>query len=126
MKAGRLRRHLVISLGIMLTGCSMFGKQPESTPLPPQAINTSTAVIPQIGSNKAVRIESSNSYSESQSAYKRRQIVEDRGPGGGVNKITVDNAGNVPDYYLYPSDQTQYNTNDNPDRVSVPNWQIKW
>lgn len=112
----------------LIAGCSMFAKQQESTPLPPQNINMNKGAAPaaaNLSANKSAKIESNN-YTESQSQYKRRQIVEDRGPGGAVNKITVDNAGNVPDYVLYPTDQTQYNTNDNPDRLSVPNWQINW
>lgn len=112
----------------LISACSMFNKQSNPAPLPPQAINTNksaaAAVAPNT-TNKTAKIESDN-YTESQSQYKRRQIVEDRGPGGAVNKITVDNAGNVPDYVLYPTDQTQYNTNDNPDRLSVPNWQFNW
>jgi len=127
MKINKIYKYLFGGIIAISAGCSMFSKQPETVPMPPQSINQNNgAVIPQIGTNKAVKIESTNTYTESQSAYKRRQIVEDRGPGGSVNKITVDNAGNVPDYVLYPSEQTQYNTNDNPDRVSVPNWQINW
>lgn len=123
---------LVICIGsALINGCSMFNKQSNPAPLPPQSINTSNAAAPAVApttnaaNNKTAKIESNN-YTESQSQYKRRQVVEDRGPGGAVNKITVDNAGNVPDYVLYPTDQTQYNTNDNPDRLSVPNWQFSW
>ena len=124
------RIGLLICAGAILVGaCSTFNKQSSSGPLPPQTINTNNsaapAVAPTTTNNKTVKIESGN-YTESQSQYKRRQIVEDRGPGGAVNKITVDNAGKVPDYVLYPSDQTQYNTNDNPDKLSVPNWQFSW
>ncbi len=129
MKINKLIAFSISSvIASLIVGCSMFAKQQESTPLPPQNINMNKGAAPataNVPANKSAKIESDN-YTESQSQYKRRQIVEDRGPGGAVNKITVDNAGNVPDYVLYPSDQTQYNTNDNPDRLSVPNWQINW
>ena len=125
-------RRLFISVGVVLIleGCSVFGKAPPpSVPQPPTSINNpnSNLVLPQIGNINQQSVAESVAavQNESQPAH-FKQITENRGPGGTVNKISVDNPGNVPDYYLAPTLQQQTDTNNNPDKLSTPNWQWSW
>ncbi len=121
---------ILAAIVLNLAGCSIFGKnQPETIPLPPKNLDSSQPlVLPQIGNSKQSVITESEAAmnNESQVSNKQRKIIEDRGPGGAVNKITVDNPGKIPDYYIYPSSQQDLNINDNPNRVSPPSWQYSW
>jgi hypothetical protein len=125
-----LMRIITISTSMLFVGCAWFGKsQPEAIPLPPRNVDESAPlVLPQIGNSKQNTITESEALSrnESTASIKKRTIIEDRGPGGAVNKITVDNPGNMPNYYIYPSTQQELNVNDNPNRISPPSWQYSW
>lgn len=122
---------LVAVAGFALGGCSLFGKSsPPTVPQPPQALNQANPnlVLPQIGSDGAQTISESAAARQNESQpTKFKTITEDRGPGGTVNRITVDNPqGSLPDYYLTPNIEQQTNTNNNPDKISPPTWQWSW
>ena len=121
-----LQLYFIISLSFCGASCSIFSKsQPATVPLPPKSLNASAPImLPQPGNTRQQSISESSAAQQNESQVSRKKVImEDRGPGGSVNKITVDNPGNVPDYYIYPPQQ-QYNNN--PDKISPPNWQYNW
>ena len=113
-------------VGVILGGCSIFGRnQPPTIPAPPSHLNSSAPLtLPPMG--HATKAGASSTQVES-SPTRFKQITEERGPGGVVNKIKVDNpTGGMPDYYIYPTPSAVAPTNNNPDKISPPNWQWNW
>ena len=113
--------------GIAAVGCSMFngGTDYPTVPLPPQKTNASDAVMP--ANLKQGNASHPISSSAPTGNTNRRTIQEDRS-NGQVTQIKVDNGNNdIPDYYMYPSQQQNLNTNSTPDKnLSTPSWQISW
>ncbi len=55
------------------------------------------------------------------------RIQEERGAGGTVNQIKVENKGDIPPYYINPPLQQDLNLNSAPNKsVATPSWQIDW
>ncbi|MBX9597554.1 MAG: hypothetical protein K2X04_03140 [Burkholderiales bacterium] len=110
---------------LVIGGCSVFGgkQAPETIPLPPKNLNNSAPImLPQPGNAaRPIISESAAAMANESQATRFKRITEQRGPGGAVNKITVDNpSGGLPDYTLTPNQQ--YDTNNNPDKLTTPNW----
>lgn len=108
---------------VWISGCSTR-QAPETIPLPPpkNLSNGAPILLPQPG-NAANQVisESAAAIANESQPTRFKQITEQRGPGGVVNKITVDNpSGGLPDYTLTPNQQ--YDTNNNPDKLTTPNW----
>jgi hypothetical protein len=126
-------KEIIIAGALMivsLAGCSLFGSSsPPSIPQPPVNLdsNNQPLILPQIGNSTQQNIAESTAAKQQESQPSPfKTITENRGPGGTVTKITVDNPGRMPDYYLTPNIQQQTDTNNNPDKLSTPNWQWSW
>lgn len=116
---------LIIIASVWIGGCSTH-QAPETIPLPPpKSLNGSSApiLLPQPGNATNQTISESAAAIANESQPTRfKQITEQRGPGGVVNKITVDNpSGGLPDYTLTPNQQDN-NTSNNPDKITTPSW----
>jgi len=117
---------LIVITSIWVGGCSTH-QTPETIPLPPpKNLNGSSGapiLLPQPGNAANQTISESAAAVANESQPTRfKQITEQRGPGGVVNKITVDNpSGGLPDYTLNPNQQDN-NTSNNPDKITTPNW----
>ena len=117
----------LLTTGFILTSCSLFGSTPNNNyptiPLPPQKIAASDAVAAVIDTKKK---ESATQAVPAPVYDNQRTIQEDRS-NGTVTQIKVDNGDDIPDYYMYPSQQQNLNTNSTPDKnLSTPSWQISW
>src|SRR6185437_901825 len=108
-------------------GCAWFGGGTQSDagiPIsaPPQNINESNATMPIIPPNNA---SGTTKAKVNTPPPKEERIQEDR-ENGVVNEIKVNNK-NLPSYYIYPTQQQNYDYNRIPDsNVTTPNWQISW
>lgn len=63
----------------------------------------SSVIAPNVGERVSVL---NKTESATPQATKRHTVTEDKGPGGVVNRINVDNYGDVPNYYIQPSQGT--------------------
>jgi hypothetical protein len=54
-----------------------------------------------------------------------QRIEEQRGYGGTITEVKVNNRGYIPPYYLN-SQQNQYDGTNNPDKLMTPSWKISW
>ena len=117
----------VIWLSLGVYGCAWFGStQPNDSQIPTisapvQKVDANQAAMPVIPAND-------NSTAKSQqvtNSQNNERIQEDR-ENGVVNEIKVNNK-NLPSYYIYPTQQQNYDYNRIPDEnVTTPNWQISW
>lgn len=122
------KRYLALPFGgLIIVGCSMFtGNNSYPTiPLPPQKINASDAVMP---ANQGKKITASHPLSsEPLGGNTNHRTIQEERSNGQVTQIKVDNGNDIPDYYMYPSQQQNLNTNSTPDKnLSTPSWQISW
>jgi hypothetical protein len=121
----------IIVAAILLStvgGCaSWFGGGTQSDagiPIsaPPQKINESNATMPIIPPNNA----SSTAKAQVNNTTKNAPHIQEDRENGVVDEIKVNNK-NLPSYYIYPTQQQNYNHNPIPDaNVTAPNWQISW
>lgn len=118
----------------LIMSCSLFNgtNSYPTIPLPPQKTNASDAVMPMNTPTKNKTSASQGSSNASaptsiKTNNNRQTIYEDRS-NGQVTQIKVDNGDNyLPDYYMYPSQQQDLNTNSAPGKdLSTPSWQISW
>ena len=118
-----------IAAGLLLiNGCSMFNKTPDALPIPPQSLHESGPImLPQLGNSARPVISESAAAANNrnESGINQRKYIENRGPGGAVNKITVDNP-HAPDYTLTPNQEPNNSTNNNPDKLTTPSWGYSW
>lgn len=125
-----MRYLLIIIASIIFTGCAWFGMQNDSQiptiSAPPQKLNESNAAMPIIPPNNASGAAKAKAASnDSENMQNQQRIQEDRS-NGVVDQIKVNNK-NLPSYYIYPSQQQNYDVNNIPDQnVVAPNWQISW
>lgn len=122
----------------LLNGCSLFGSgaSADEAPIvsPPKKVgsNDLTTVVnitpAELNSKNHNVPTTSKKAVSSSSVVSEPRIQEERKNGGVVSEIKVNNKGDVPDYYIYPSQQQQDSVvNNRPDmNVSTPNWQINW
>lgn len=114
--------------GIFIAGCSLFnGSNSYPTiPLPPQKTNASDAVMP--ANPGRIKGNASNAIASApQADTNTHRIIQEDRSNGQVTQIKVDNGNDVPDYYIYPSQQQNLNTNSTPDKnLATPSWQISW
>ncbi len=120
----------VLLLTSVVTGCSVFSSsQPNNAPIPPKNLTSGNGVVvlPQIGNESQMTISESDAAKSNESQPTRFKVItENRGAGGVVNKVNVDNPdGGLPDYSLSPS-QLPNDLNNNPDKLSTPTWGISW
>ncbi|MBP9743408.1 MAG: DUF2782 domain-containing protein [Burkholderiales bacterium] len=117
----------IIITWFSVTGCSIFKPNNDysTIPLPPQKTSESDAVMPQTVDSKKTASQALNS---SPALNNNRQTISETRANGEVTQIKVDNGDNyLPDYYMYPSQQQDLNTNSAPDKnLSTPSWQINW
>ncbi|HLX53846.1 MAG TPA: hypothetical protein VKR58_07890 [Aquella sp.] len=116
-----------ILLGLV-GGCAWFGGGSQSeanvpaVSAPPQKINESNAAMPIIPPNNA----SGTAKTQVSSTPKNVPRIQEERENGVVNEIKVNNK-NLPSYYIYPTQQQNYDYNRIPDsNVTTPNWQISW
>ncbi len=119
---------LLIATSIIFTSCSLFGNNSNNyptIPLPPQKVDESnTAVAVKESTSKA---SSSTAQGSPPVTYQNKRTVQEDRANGTVTQIKVDNGNNLPDYYMYPSQQQDLNTNSTPGKdLSTPSWQISW
>jgi hypothetical protein len=125
------KKYLLLPIcGCILTGCSLFGSNNNNyptIPLPPQKISESdTAIAVNPVGNKSSASHPLASSPMPEARTNQRTIQEERS-NGAVTQIKVDNGNDIPDYYMYPSQQQNLNTNSTPDKnLSTPSWQISW
>ena len=112
-----------------LYGCNVFGPSKGSNdtakpvPLPPNQITKETENLKT--SSHPIVIEKNN-YPENPPSEKKPRIQEERSIGGTVKQIKVNNK-NLPDYYIYPSPQQNFDNNTPPNKnITTPSWQINW
>lgn len=120
---------LITALCAVIIGCASNSNNTNIIEQPPQKLNSSAPLLlPQIGKtgNQSISESAAALANESQPT-KFKVISEQRGPGGAVNRVNVDNPdGGMPDYYLTPQSNIPTSTNNNPDKLSTPNWQLSW
>lgn len=118
----------ILTSSFILTSCSLFGNTPSNNyptiPLPPPkktaASDTAASVIDTKKNASTPQATITPTY------VNQRTIQEDRS-NGTVTQIKVNNGNDIPDYYMYPSQQQNLNTNSTPDKnLSTPSWQISW
>ncbi len=119
---------LVATAGIIFTSCSLFGNTSNSyptIPLPPQKIDESNTVV--AVKESSPKSGSSTPKSSPAIIYQGKRTIQEDRSNGTVTQIKVDNGNNLPDYYMYPSQQQDLNTNSTPGKdLSTPSWQISW
>ncbi|HMT03038.1 MAG TPA: hypothetical protein PKD00_06985 [Burkholderiales bacterium] len=113
-----------------LCGCNILGPSKGSNdtakpaPLPPNQITKETVNL-KTSSSQPIVIEKNN-YQENNSVERKPRIQEERSIGGTVKQIKVNNK-NLPDYYIYPSPQQNFDNNTPPNKnITTPSWQINW
>jgi hypothetical protein len=110
-----------------VSSCAWFGGTQNDTEIPtisapPQKINASNATMPVIPPNNA----SGTAKTQVKSKPKNEQRIQEDRANGVVNEIKVNNK-NLPSYYIYPTQQQNYDYNRIPDEnITTPNWQISW
>ena len=119
---------LLATTSIIFTSCSLFGNTSNrypTIPLPSQKINESDTVA--TVKENATKTNSNTSQSSSTVTYKSKRTIQEDRSNGTVTQIKVDNGNILPDYYMYPSQQQDLNTNSTPGKdLSTPSWQISW
>lgn len=114
---------------LAIAGCSSVRSGSQVIEQPPQKINDNAQMLlPEIGkTGNQVVTESAAAAKNESEPTKFKVITEQKGPGGAVNRVNVDNPdGGMPDYYLAPNSNIPTGTNNNPDKLSTPNWQLSW
>lgn len=124
-----------ILISLVLCGCAnWFGtsSKDQSIPIttlpPPQHITESNAAQASSVPATIPGKKSSSGTHTAPGAYSHtaQQRIEENRNAGEVEQIKVNNR-NLPSYYIYPTQQQNYNTNKIPDQnISTPNWQISW
>lgn len=124
-------KHLIIILGfaILIDGCAWLGMENDSgiptIAAPPQRVAESNAAMPIIPNNKQNSSGAKTQAMQNNSKRNQPRIEEERS-NGVVDQIKVNNK-DLPSYYIYPTQQQNYNYNFIPDQnVSAPTWQISW
>ncbi len=119
---------LLIATSIIFTSCSLFGNTSNSyptIPLPPQKISESDTAI--AVKESALKHNSSAPQGSNPVTYPNQRTIQEYRSNGTVTQIKVDNGNDIPDYYMYPSQQQDLNTNSTPGKdLSIPSWQISW
>lgn len=131
MRNGILRAILATgAIFATVTAYSAYA-DPDQVPPPPQDTlqsNDSGIVLPQITNKKRPNISESEAARRAESdPTKFKVITEQRGPGGAVTQVNVDNpSGGLPDYYLTPSNNVVPATtrNANPNQMATPQWGV--
>lgn len=121
-----IHSSIIITLIISIPSCTNFGENqaPIATTLPPPNTSNMASLAPEMGKQETIDNEQSIKKAESQEIDEVR-ITEERSTGGSLDKITVHNPSKLPDYYLFPPQQTDQNDLPN-QNMSIPTWQITW
>jgi hypothetical protein len=119
MKTANLKHNLLlacISISFITIGVSCTTTNPRNIPTPPNMVvkNPESSITTKSTARQNNRYEPLTT------------IEEGRNNGGIVTQIKVNNRGDIPDYYIYPTQQYNLNIN-NPQRNMVPpTWQLNW
>ena len=120
----------LLSMGLF--GCTT-NHNPNNIPKPPQNINGNNAIsvtkpVVTPAPNKVIASSPiySNESSQNDTTVPFKRIEEQRGNGGAVTSIKINNKGNIPNYYIYPNQQPNQNVNDPQRNISSPTWQLSW
>jgi hypothetical protein len=128
IKQNLIKTYILITLlGILIGGCAWFNS-PQNDPgvttisAPPQKISPTDATMPIVPPTNA----SGTAKTQVSSQPKNQPRIQEDRENGVVNEIKVNNR-NLPSYYIYPTQQQNYDYNRIPDEnVTTPNWQITW
>lgn len=124
----KLKQYSSILPLFFLYGCASWFNHPQKDQLSPITTTSSQRQEESVPVSPAIPGKSASSSTRSASTYANntpKRIEEDRNAGE-VELIKVNNR-NLPAYYIYPTQQQNYNTNRTPDQnISPPNWQISW
>lgn len=117
---------ILIWLSLLISGCAWFGTQTDAgiptISAPPERVKESDAVMPVIPDENA----SGTAKTAPKSSTQNQPRIQEERENGVVNEIKVNNK-NLPSYYIYPTQQQNYDYNRIPDEnVTTPNWQISW
>jgi hypothetical protein len=122
---------IILAIAFIVTSCAYFGatnndSQIPTISAPPQKLNESDQAMPIVLSNK-LGDEAAEAKAAQQAVQQENtpRIQENR-ENGVVDQIKVNNK-NLPSYYIYPTQQQNYNYNNIPDQnINTSNWQINW
>ncbi|MFN7095186.1 MAG: hypothetical protein ACK4M7_07460 [Burkholderiales bacterium] len=118
---------ILVSTCVILIGCSLFTDPEQDIPTistPPHKPNASNVGL----SYPPAKLNTSQArISTTAKGTRIQRIVENRSSGGTIDQIKIDNPGDIPDYYIYPSQQQNLNIiNQQDNDIATPNWQISW
>ena len=139
MKANIMKTNTILSITFcvvaIITACSTTSSKNNipTIPAPPQNLSAdqgnATLVVDSPPAAVAQTAESSTKQNASGDVGSTAtdRIQEERGVGGTVNQIKVENKGDIPTYYINPPLQQDLNLNSAPNKsVATPSWQINW
>ncbi|MCX8514275.1 MAG: hypothetical protein RL017_623 [Pseudomonadota bacterium] len=124
------KTFLLASCCLVTSGCSFFTPTPSYPTIPlappkPSQSNVSPIILPNIINNESKFTESSPP--KQTTVYKNSKIISEERSNGQVTQIKVQNGKDIPDYYIYPSQQQSINSNNAPGKnLATPSWQISW
>ena len=94
------------------------------SPQQPKMVNKNAEVVPQINTNTARSLKKFEDIKVTDSKFSK--VEEIRGAGGGISELKINNRGELPSYYIYPTSQPDLNINNQQRNISSPTWQISW
>lgn len=126
----------LISITI-ISGCSLFGSNNNypttnddyttTIPLPPQKLNASNAAAPvNPGHIKTTPASAPKSNTQAHHTNSYPQQIQEERSNGTVTEIKVNNGNDLPNYYMYPSQQNTSSKNNSDSNITTPTWQISW
>ncbi len=113
-----------------MSGCSNLNNNAHAknnstnSPQKPTVVNKNAEVVPQINTNNSRSLRNFEDIKVTNSKFSK--VEEVRGAGGSVSELKINNRGELPSYYIYPTPQPDLNINNQQRNISSPTWQISW
>lgn len=135
MKTANLKHNLLlacISISFITIGVSCTTTNPRNIPTPPNMVVKNPVNINESSSIPVANKKPKSSITTKSTARQNNRyeplttIEEGRNNGGIVTQIKVNNRGDIPDYYIYPTQQHNLNINNPQRNMAPPTWQLNW